>query len=81
MKKRFLRAVAGVMALLLLTTGFSSATAVYAEEDTAAATKQENVLTVTQDMVGKNGVLTITGEWDKIVIPKEIDASRIKFRR
>lgn len=81
MKKRFLRAVAGVMTLLLLTTGLSGATAVYAGEDTAAATKQEKVLTVTQDMVGKNGILTITGEWDRIVIPKEIDASRIKFKK
>ncbi|MBP3618023.1 MAG: leucine-rich repeat protein [Lachnospiraceae bacterium] len=81
MKKRFLRAVAGVMTLLLLTTCMNGALAVYAGEDKATATKQEKVLTVTQDMVGKNGVLTITGEWDKIVIPKEIDASRIKFKK
>ena len=81
MKKRFLRAVAGVMTLLLLTTCMNGALAVYAGEDKAAATKQEKVLTVTQDMVGKNGVLTITGEWDKIVIPKEIEASRIKFKK
>lgn len=81
MKKKFLRAVAGVMTLLLLTTSLSGAMAAYAGEDTVAATEQENVLTVTQDMVGKNGVLTITGEWDKIVIPKEIEADRIKFKK
>lgn len=75
-----MRVVAGGMALLLLTTGMSGAVSAYADEGKHAATKQEKVLTVTQDMVAENGVLTITGEWDRIEVPKEIEASRVVFK-
>ena len=84
MKKKFLRFVAGVMAFLLFSSGMGSAVAAYASDevkkDTLLVAKQERVLTVTQDMVGKNGKLTITGEWDRIVVPKEIVASNVFFK-
>ncbi|MBR2407858.1 MAG: leucine-rich repeat protein [Lachnospiraceae bacterium] len=83
MKRKLMRAVAGMLTFMLLFSGVSSAVPAYAKNDKKAevetATKQGSVLTVTQDMVGKNGKVTITGEWDLIVVPKEIDASHVVF--
>ncbi len=78
MKQLFLRAVAGIMVLLLVTTSVGSMAPAFAKESRESepeqTAKQEKVLTVTRDMVEKNGKLTITGEWDRIVVPKEIEA-------
>lgn len=83
MKQSFLRAVAGIMVLLLVTTSVGSMAPAFAKESQKSepeqTAKQEKVLTVTRDMVAKNGKLTITGEWDRIVVPKEIEASDIYF--
>ena len=77
MKKGFLRIVAGAMAIMMVLACVGSAVPAYASD---GATKQEKVLTVTQDMVNAKGTLTVSGEWDRIVVPKEISASYIYFR-
>ncbi len=83
MKRKLMRAVAGMLTFMLLFSGAGSAVPAYAKDDKKAevvtATKQERVLTVTQDMVGKNGKVTITGEWDRVIVPKEIEASHVSF--
>ena len=81
MKHAFMRVAAGMMSLLLVTTNVGSITQVYAKEGLTARliAKQEKVLTVTQNMVAENGKLTITGEWNFIVVPKEIEVSEIYF--
>lgn len=83
MKRKLMRAVAGMLTFMLLFSGVGSAVPAYAKNDKKAevetTTMQGSVLTVTQDMVGKNGKVTITGEWDLIIVPKEIDASHVIF--
>lgn len=84
MKRKFARGIAGLLALLMVLVSISSATPVYADntnqKEAAEQVVYENVLTVTQEMVGENGELLISGEWDRIVVPKEIKAGHISFR-
>lgn len=77
MKKWFLRIVAGVMTLMMALTSAGSGMLTFAADNT---TKQEKVLTVTQDMVNGKGMLTVSGEWDRVIVPKEIEAANIFFR-
>lgn len=70
MKKFKLRAVAWVMAFLLLLSSSGAGTVLAAEEG--------NVLTITADMVDEKGNLLIDGgEWDKIVLSREAAAKKV----
>lgn len=77
MKKGFLRIVACVLTLMIALTSVGSGMFAFAADEAA---KQEKVLIVTQDMVNGKGSLTVSGEWDRIIVPKEIEASNIFFR-
>lgn len=84
-KKRFFALLVVAVLVISVTMPFYSGkvNTAYAKDEVAVATKgatEGNVLIVTQDMVNKNGVLFISGEWDRIEVPKEIQASRIVFR-
>lgn len=75
MRNKFSRVVAVLLALFLAFGNFGAATAYAADNATG-----EKVLTVTPDMTGENGILTVSGTWDRIIVPKEIDASTIRFK-
>ncbi|MBR2409217.1 MAG: extracellular solute-binding protein [Lachnospiraceae bacterium] len=75
MRNKFSRVVAVLLALFLVFGNFGAATAYAADNATG-----EKVLTVTPDMTGENGILTVSGTWDRIIVPKEIDASTIRFK-
>ncbi len=75
MRNKFSRVVAVFLALFLVLGNFGAASAYAADNATG-----EKVLTVTPDMTNENGILTVSGNWDRIIVPKEIDASTIRFK-
>lgn len=83
MRKQSLRAVACIMAaLMVLTTFGGTITAHAASEPTVLSetSSQEKTLTVTQSMVDPDGILIISGTWNRIIVPKEINVSTIFFK-
>ena len=79
MRNKLSRIVAGLLALLLV-LGNTGAVTAYAADNQSGSPAQEKVLTVTSAMTNANGILTVTGTWDRIIIPKEITASTILLK-
>lgn len=81
--RKWWRVPAMVLALLLVFSNAGSTVVAYAKDKAVKLTAvgaEEKVLTVTQDMIGANGRLTVEGEWDKIIVPKELEATYIYFK-
>lgn len=84
MRKKTLRLATGVLALSLSLTSFVGISPAYAKDTGKPEVKvqtevEERVLVVTSDMLDENGRLVIRGTWDRIEVPKEVEASRIYF--
>ena len=82
MRKLGTRVLAGVMAALVVASGFGTPVAANAEEELLIATAPTSVKTlyITEDMVDDDGEIVISGEdWDRVVIAKEVDAKDIYF--
>lgn len=72
--------LAGVMAALVVTTGFHVPVAANAAKKMPSESLYKGILVVEEDMLDDDGELVISGEtWDRIVIPKEIDLKGIYF--
>lgn len=82
MKKKIMRLTTGMLVLSLSVTNFAGISPAYAKNTGIPEMKvqtevEERVLVVTSDMLDENGRLVIRGDWDRIEVPKEVEASRI----
>lgn len=83
MRSKFSRILAGLLAFVMVLVHTGAAVPAYAAEEqaqTSPSATQGTVLTATQSMVDSTGILTISGEWDRIVVPKELTAISIFFK-
>lgn len=83
MRSKFSRILAGLLAFVMVLFHTGAAVPAYAAKEqaqTSPSATQGTVLTATQSMVDSTGILTISGEWDRIVVPKEITAISIFFQ-
>lgn len=84
MKRRLIRLVAGIMVFLMAVSNMLPAVPAYAkssiENVPENANITESVLKLTQSMIPTDGRFYLEGNWDYIVIPRDIKATRIIFR-